>query len=173
MEQDVHALGLLFELQRRRVYDDVQAHPGRSVADICETLSLGRSLITFHLGKLIEGGFIEPAPAARDEGFVGRPPRHCRTTSRTVSASVPERQYELLASVLLDAAVEPTGLGHKAALVAAARRHGAALAARLKTSGRGRRSRSIATALASVDALLLRARLRPGADNCCVVIEPA
>jgi predicted ArsR family transcriptional regulator len=129
LAEDVDALGALAEPQRLRVYEHLAGlgQPS-SLTEISEALAMGRTLAAFHLGKLVEAGFVEalaPVPGGR-----GRPSQRYRVSRHEVSASVPARHYELVAEVLLLAA-EEQGAAEPLTRTASrvARRHGAAVAA--------------------------------------------
>jgi predicted ArsR family transcriptional regulator len=137
--EDLDEIGLFAEPQRRRVYEQLQIDGEATVTDLVAALGMGRTLVAFHLGKLIEGGFVEalaPEPVA---GTLGRPAHRYRPTRREVVATVPDRSYDLFAAVLLDGladqgadrgAVQGSGRSWWAGVLSAARRRGADLAHR-------------------------------------------
>lgn len=125
----LEALAVFHEPQRRRVFDQLQHDGPCTVADLVAALGIGRTLVSFHLGKLVDAGFVEALAPDRSGGGQGRPAQRYRTTGREVVASVPERRYDLLAEVLLEAiAQNRPGESAHAAAVRAARRRGAELA---------------------------------------------
>jgi predicted ArsR family transcriptional regulator len=133
MERDLQALSVLVEPQRLRVYEHLRALAGpASLTEMAAALDMGRTLLTFHLGKLVEEGFVEVLAPDVSDGRRGRPSQRYRVTDREVSASVPPRRYELVAEVLLEAAAE----GSEPADVA--RRRGIALADEQGVRRRGR-----------------------------------
>lgn len=95
---------------RRRVFFAVRA-AGREVSkdDVASDLGIERRLAGFHLDKLVEQGFLE-ADFRRDQGRggpgAGRPPKRYRLAESEVLMALPERHYELLATLLLRAAAE-------------------------------------------------------------------
>lgn len=101
-EGDLTALAVLADGQRRRVFGQIQATGQCTVSEIATELSIGRTLVTFHLAKLVEAELVEVVPAQKRPGLRGRPSQSYRLTGREVTASVPERRYDLLAGVLLD-----------------------------------------------------------------------
>lgn len=82
--------------------------------------------------KLVDAGLVEFVAAQRQRGALGRPSQRYRLLGREVSASVPDRRYDLLAGVLLEGIAEHRD-GEPASVSAgrAARRRGAELAVRL------------------------------------------
>ena len=105
-QHDFETLAVLAEPQRRRVYDLLASRPAElSVADVVTALGIGRTLAAFHLGKLVEAGFVETVPALRREsGRPGRPSQTYRLSTLEVAASAPARHYDLIAEILLAAA---------------------------------------------------------------------
>jgi predicted ArsR family transcriptional regulator len=95
---------------RRRVFFAVRA-AGRKVSkdDVASDLGIERRLAGFHLDKLVEQGFLE-ADFRRDQGRggpgAGRPPKRYRLAESEVLMALPERHYELLATLLLRATAE-------------------------------------------------------------------
>jgi predicted ArsR family transcriptional regulator len=151
-ERDVETLRVLVEPQRLRLYEHLLAAPTPpSLAQLAIALDMGRTLLAFHLGKLVDAGFVEPLAPEAGQGRRGRPSQHYRVTRREVSASVPARRYELIAEVLL-AAAGGAGTAHEIA-----RRRGAALAA--PTAPRPARTRT--GLLAQVERLLSRLGYAP------------
>ena len=92
---------------RRRVFFAVRS-TGReqSKDDVAAAVGIDRRLAGFHLDKLVEHGFLE-ADFRRAEGRggpgAGRPPKIYRLADSEVLVALPERHYDLLASLLLRA----------------------------------------------------------------------
>ena len=124
LEQDIETLALFTEPQRLRLFEQVQARRTSTVNELAAGLGIGRSLVTFHLGKLIEAGFVEVAPPERPAAARGRPSVRYRITGRETVVSFPHRRYDLLAGVLLDGVADhlPGESAHTSALRAARRR---------------------------------------------------
>lgn len=99
---DLEVLAALSDGQRLRVFEQIQAAGGSTVSEIATSLSMGRTLVTFHLAKLVQAGLVEVVPAHKRLGARGRPSQSYRLTGREVAASVPDRRYDLLAGVLLE-----------------------------------------------------------------------
>ncbi|GAC1445518.1 MAG: helix-turn-helix domain-containing protein [Mycobacteriales bacterium] len=107
LEQDVAALSVLVEPQRRRLYDALARAAGpRTLGELAAEIGIARTLAAFHIGKLTEAALIEAVAASPVPGRRGRPSRTFRVTGHEVSASVPARRYHLIAEVLLTAASE-------------------------------------------------------------------
>lgn len=106
----VSALG---DPTRRRVFFAVRAAgEAQSKDDVAAAVGIDRRLAGFHLDKLVDHGFLE-AEFRRRSGRAGpgagRPPKHYRLAGAEVQVALPERHYELLASLLLRAAREEGG----------------------------------------------------------------
>ena len=149
---DLAALAALNDGQRRRVFEQIQAAGECTVTEVATALAIGRTLVTFHLTKLIEAGLVEVVSAQKRRGVRGRPSQSYRLTGREVTASVPDRRYDLLAGVLLDAVAEHQ-LGESAQDSAerVARRRGRELAEHLAD---GRAARTAAARLGRLERLL-------------------
>jgi predicted ArsR family transcriptional regulator len=160
MHHDLQALSVLVEPQRLRVYEHLRGRTTpASLTEMASELDMGRTLLAFHLGKLVEEGFVEVLAPDAPEGRRGRPSQRYRVTGREVSASVPPRRYELVAEVLLEAAAEGSDP------VDVARRRGAGLA-----TADGVRRRGRAAALPRVEGLLTRLGYAPRRDGGEVVL---
>jgi predicted ArsR family transcriptional regulator len=151
-QDDIDALGVYAEPQRRRLFGWLQQSGPATVTELVEALGLGRTLVAFHLGKLVDAGFVEVLAPEGAEGTTGRPAQRYVVTGQEVSASVPDRRYDLLAAVLLDAITDFRAgeTAHDSALRAAHRRgveHGRQL-------GRGRMGRSRAAWFSRLETLL-------------------
>jgi predicted ArsR family transcriptional regulator len=134
-DDDLDVLGVFTEPARRRVYEQLHEEGPATVAELVTALGMGRTLVAFHLGKLLETGFVEIVAPEQVAGAPGRPAQRYRTTSREVVATVPDRRYDLLAGVLLDGlADQRPGESAQSSAQRAARRRGTELA---RTWGRG------------------------------------
>jgi len=195
------AIGALREPVRRAVYEYAagKAQPV-SRNEVAEALGIGRTLAAFHLDKLTEAGLLDASYAPRVGGpGAGRPAKLYRRGTAEHAVSLPPRDYRLLADVLADA-VEQAGV-EPAVHAAARERGAALAQGDLRTrlealgyepepaDGNGTiRLRNcpfhvLAQAypplvcglnLALLQGLVgdgARARLDPGPEGCCVVIE--
>lgn len=127
------AIAALIDQSRRALYEYVrrQDHPvSREEAAAAGRLS--RGLAAFHLDKLVDAGLLRAryeSPPGQVRGR-GRTPKVYEPASDGLAVMVPERRYELIAEILVDAvAADPTN-AHEAALALAFQR-GHALGAAL------------------------------------------
>ena len=103
VRQDIDAIGVLHDPQRRAIYGYVsrQRHDV-SRDEAARAVSISRSLAAFHLDRLVEAGFLEASYrrlSGRQGPGAGRPSKLYRRSNRQLSISLPERQYELLAQL--------------------------------------------------------------------------
>jgi len=131
----VSAVASLADDNRRRLFDFVAAAEqavGRD--DAAGALGLARSTASFHLDRLVHDGLlaVEFRKLGGKEGpGSGRPAKLYRAAVQEVSASVPERNYDLAAELLVTAIEESAADGGSArdALLRGARSRGRAAAA--------------------------------------------
>jgi predicted ArsR family transcriptional regulator len=105
-ERDIQRLAdALGDPTRRRVFFAVRAAEAAQTKDqVADAVGIERRLAGFHLDKLVEHGFLEAdfrRPAGRSGPGAGRPPKRYALASGGLSVSLPERHYDLLASLLL------------------------------------------------------------------------
>lgn len=109
-ERDIGRLAAaLGDPTRRRVFFAVRAAGRDQTKDeVCAAVGIDRRLAGFHLDKLVEHGFLEAdLTRRRDEpGGAGRPAKRYRLAEAESLVALPERHYELLATLLLRAARE-------------------------------------------------------------------
>jgi predicted ArsR family transcriptional regulator len=166
---DVDALSVFAEPQRRRVYEQLQVGGEATIGELVEALGLGRTLVAFHLGKLLDAGFVEAVAPLQAAGALGRPPQRYRITRREVVATVPDRHYDLLAAVLLDGLVQQES-GESAAASAgrAARRRGEDLARQWMAAAGPSQSPS---SLDGLEQLLTALGYVPARDGAALVVR--
>lgn len=117
--QAVAAVAALSDPTRAAVFEWAQAARQPVTREgVAEGVGISRKLAAFHLDRLVAAGLLhaETAPAKR----VGRAPKVYRPSGRHVQVSVPPRDHEPLAEILLRALPDAAG-GHDSA-VAAVRR---------------------------------------------------
>jgi predicted ArsR family transcriptional regulator len=108
-DQDLQlaALASLAEPLRRRLYLEVaSASDPVSRDEAAEALAVPRSVAAFHLDKLAAAGLLDVEyrrPPGRSGPGAGRPAKLYRIAERDVVFSVPERHYEVAASLLAQA----------------------------------------------------------------------
>jgi predicted ArsR family transcriptional regulator len=129
---DLASLSSLDDPVRRRLYEVVRerAEPvGRDEA--AAAAGVGRALAVYHLDKLVEAGLLTASyqrPPGRSGPGAGRPAKLYLRSDREFAVTVPPREYELAARLLVQAVeADPTGRS-RAVLLEAARRLGAELA---------------------------------------------
>ncbi len=79
-----------------------------------DALDMARSVAAFHLEKMVEAGILETRferLSGRSGPGAGRPSKLYRPSGAEVSASVPDRHYDLAGSLLAAAVVESTTSG--------------------------------------------------------------
>ena len=63
-EPDLVRIGVLADPQRRRVYEHMAGlREPATLTEVSERLEMGRTLAAFHLGKLVDAGFVETLAA--------------------------------------------------------------------------------------------------------------
>jgi predicted ArsR family transcriptional regulator len=140
-EQRLAALGALAEPLRRRVYAFVAAQAAPVSRDsVAGALDVPRSVAAFHLDRLADAGLLDVdfrRPPGRAGPGAGRPAKWYRPRDIEVALSVPERHYEVAASILARALAESIDgrAPSRQALRAVARNHGRALAQEVPRSG--------------------------------------
>jgi predicted ArsR family transcriptional regulator len=123
---------------RRRLYEVVaqRTEPvGRDEA--AAEAGLGRALAVYHLDRLVEAGLLTATyarPAGRTGPGAGRPAKLYARSDREFAVTVPPREYELAARLLVRAVEADTSGRSRIALLDAARRLGAELGSRFRTA---------------------------------------
>src|ERR1700693_1049421 len=136
------SLSSLYDPVRRRLYEVVceRAEPvGRDEA--AAAAGVGRALAVYHLDKLVEAGLLTASyqrPPGRSGPGAGRPGKLYLWSDREFAVTVPPREYELAARLLVQAVeADPTGRS-RAVLLEAARRLGTELGSAFRPSPAGR-----------------------------------
>lgn len=118
---DIAGLSSLDDPVRRQLYDYVASRDEPVVRDDAATAAdISRTLAAYHLDKLAEAGILAVSyarPAGRAGPGAGRPAKRYTRAQQELSASIPPRNYALLAR-LLAAAVAADGSGAVGATVA-------------------------------------------------------
>jgi predicted ArsR family transcriptional regulator len=134
-DEQLAALTVLAEPLRRRLYLFVASAPEPvSRNGAAAALGLARSVAAFHLDKLAEGGLLDVEyrrPEGRRGPGAGRPAKLYRPARREFAFTVPERHYEVAASLLARAleAMDEDSVSALEVLQAAARERGRAMGA--------------------------------------------
>lgn len=127
------AVAALAEPLRRRIYRHVASSPDAVSRDAAaNALGISRSVAAFHLDRLAEVGLLDVEyrrPPGRSGPGAGRPAKLYRRADAEALFSVPERHYDLAASLLTEALASAGDRGAPVgeALRRAARAHGRAV----------------------------------------------
>jgi predicted ArsR family transcriptional regulator len=113
-EQQIERLATaLGDPTRRRVFFMVREADGAVSKDqVADVIGIDRRLAGFHLDKLVDQGFVTAEfkrRTGRSGPGAGRPAKHYRLAADELTVSLPERHYDLLASLLLKAASDESG----------------------------------------------------------------
>jgi predicted ArsR family transcriptional regulator len=128
VDTDVARMAVLGDQVRRAIYLHVASSPhevGRDEA--ARAAGVSRKLAAFHLERLLEAGLLEASYrrlSGRSGPGAGRPAKLYRPSGQ-LEVSLPERRYELLADVLVQARPEPEAVRRAARERGLAIGHGA------------------------------------------------
>jgi predicted ArsR family transcriptional regulator len=154
-------LAVLADPVRRKLYLHVAAQPEAVSRDeAAAAVAIGRPLAAHHLDRLVEAGLLTPEyrrRSGRSGPGAGRPAKLYRISEREITASLPQRRYEVAADLFATALSKP-GSGLET-LEQVAHRYGGELgrdARRRAGRGAGVRRRR-----AAVEAVLRDAGYRP------------
>jgi predicted ArsR family transcriptional regulator len=128
-EHRIAGIAALDQPLRRDLYRLLSDRDGWTTRDeAAEALGVARSVAAFHLDKLAESGVVE-VRFARTNGRAGpgagRPSKLYRPSHDEVSASVPERRYDIAGSLLATAVDEAERTGAPVAECLSATAHAA------------------------------------------------
>ena len=128
---DLASLSSLDDPLRRRLYDVVTSQPGPVSRDeAASAAGIGRALAVYHLDKLVESGLLTASyqrPPGRSGPGAGRPAKMYTRSDREFAVTVPPREYELAARLLVQAVEADPSDRSRTALAGAARRLGTEL----------------------------------------------
>jgi predicted ArsR family transcriptional regulator len=128
---DLASLSSLDDPVRRRLYEVVTRQAGPVSRDeAASAAGIGRALAVYHLDKLVESGLLTASyqrPPGRSGPGAGRPAKLYARSDREFAVTVPPREYELAARLLVQAVEADPGDRSRAALGEAARRLGTEL----------------------------------------------
>jgi predicted ArsR family transcriptional regulator len=115
LERRISGIAALDQPLRRDLYRLLSERSGWVTRDeASEALGVPRSVAAFHLDKLVEAGVVEVTfqrTSGRTGPGAGRPAKLYRRGREEVTASVPERRYDLAGSLLATAIVEAERTG--------------------------------------------------------------
>jgi predicted ArsR family transcriptional regulator len=138
-EADLASLSCLDDRVRGRLYTFVsgRAEPvGRDEA--AAAVGIGRALAVYHLDKLVESGLLAASyrrPPGRSGPGAGRPAKVYSRSGGEFMVTVPHREYELAAGLLVHAVAADSSGRSQAALHDAARQLGTDLGRRHRAEG--------------------------------------
>lgn len=146
LEQQIAGLAELDEPVRRSLYLFVADRAGEvSREEAARAVGISRTLAGFHLDRLAAAGLLDISfkrLSGRAGPGAGRPAKlYCRS-NRQLEVTLPERRYELAASLLASALDESNSPQTRRALRNSAKRLGRRIGAESKTRTESRRSRN-------------------------------
>ena len=128
---DLASLSSLDDPLRRRLYEVVTSQTGPVSRDeAASAAGIGRALAVYHLDKLVESGLLTASyqrPPGRSGPGAGRPAKMYARSDREFAVTVPPREYELAARLLVQAVEADPSDRSRTALAGAARRLGTEL----------------------------------------------
>ena len=135
---DLASLSSLDDPLRRRLYEVVTSQPGPVSRDeAASAAGIGRALAVYHLDKLVESGLLTASyqrPPGRSGPGAGRPAKMYARSDREFAVTVPPREYELAARLLVQAVEADPSDRSRTALAEAARRLGTELGGAFRPS---------------------------------------
>jgi predicted ArsR family transcriptional regulator len=138
---DLASLSSLDDPLRRRLYEVVTSHPGPvNRDDAASEAGIGRALAVYHLDKLVESGLLTASyqrPPGRRGPGAGRPAKVYARSDREFAVTVPPREYELAARLLVQAVEADPSARSRAVLAKAARRLGTELGSAFERDVKG------------------------------------
>ena len=114
LEHRIAGIAALDQPLRRDLYRLLADGGWRTRDDAAAALDVARSVAAFHLDKLAEAGVVEvrfERTSGRQGPGAGRPSKLYRLATDELSASLPDRRYDLAGSLLAAAAAESTRSG--------------------------------------------------------------
>jgi predicted ArsR family transcriptional regulator len=134
---DLASLSALDDPVRRRLYEVVTRQDGPVGRDeAASAAGVGRALAVYHLDKLVESGLLTASyqrPPGRSGPGAGRPSKLYARSDREFAVTVPPREYELAARLLIQVVESDPSDRSRAALSEAAHRLGAELGSQFQS----------------------------------------
>jgi predicted ArsR family transcriptional regulator len=138
---DLASLSSLDDPVRRRLYEVVTRQSGPVGRDeAASAAGVGRALAVYHLDKLVESGLLTASyqrPPGRSGPGAGRPAKLYSRSDREFAVTVPPREYELAARLLVRVVEDDPSGRSRAALGEAARRLGTELGSAFRPAAAG------------------------------------
>jgi len=169
LDQRIGAIAALDQPLRRDLFELLHERGDWITRDDASAeLDVPRSVAAFHLDKLADAGVVEvrfERTSGKQGPGAGRPSKLYRLAGDEVSASVPERHYDLAGSLLATAIAESTRTGEPvdACLRAAARAAGEAIGGEARDAVAG--ARRATERRAAVVSVLARHGYEPRVDR--------
>jgi predicted ArsR family transcriptional regulator len=139
---DLASLSSLDDPVRRRLYEVVTRQPGPVSRDeAASAAGIGRALAVYHLDKLVESGLLTATysrPPGRSGPGAGRPAKLYARSDREFAVTVPPREYELAARLLVQAVEADPSDRSRSALAEAAHRLGTELGSSFRSAATDR-----------------------------------
>ena len=160
-DRDLASVSSLDDPVRGRLYEFVCRRPepvGRNEA--AAEVGISRALAAYHLDKLAESGLLAASyrrPPGRSGPGAGRPAKVYTRSSREFAVTVPPREYELAARLLVQAVESDRSGRSRAALRKAAQQLGAEIGKQFRDS-----AARVGTARQDLEALLSGHGFEPG-----------
>jgi len=135
---DLASLSSLDDPLRRRLYEVVAGRTGPVSRDeAASATGIARALAVYHLDKLVESGLLTASyqrPPGRSGPGAGRPAKVYARSDREFAVTVPPREYELAARLLVQAVEADPSDRSRSALAEAARRLGTELGSAFRSA---------------------------------------
>src|ERR1700748_3061823 len=139
---DLASLSSLDDPLRRRLYEVATSRPGPVSRDeAASAAGIGRALAVYHLDKLVESGLLTASyqrPPGRSGPGAGRPAKLYSRSDREFAVTVPPREYELAARLLVQAVEADPSDRSRSALAEAAHRRGTELGSSFRSAATDR-----------------------------------
>ena len=155
-DRKIERLASLADPVRRALYEVVAQRAPDPVSrdQAAEATGVRRGLAAFHLDRLVASGLLEPIYrrlTGRAGPGAGRPAKLYRRSEETLEISLPQRRYELLATLTVQALAQDPGGPMAERVRQLAREYGRNLGRQVGTAhGRGRSSWKLREAVTSV-----------------------
>jgi predicted ArsR family transcriptional regulator len=105
--ESIAAVAALDDAVRRALFTCVRAAPGPMTREAAAAeVGISRKLAAFHLDKLVDAGLLRARIQQVGTPRVGRAPKVYEPSGRDVEVRVPQREYSLLADILLSVVLE-------------------------------------------------------------------
>ena len=166
---DLASLSSLDDPVRRRLYEVVTRLAGPVSRDeAASAAGIGRALAVYHLDKLVESGLLTASysrPPGRSGPGAGRPAKLYARSGREFTVTVPPREYDLAARLLVQAVEADPGRHSRVALAEAARRLGTELGSTFRPDADGPPPACRDTAERDVKGMLTQQGYEPRRDG--------